>query len=105
MKPKKQPYPFEASFADIQANPDLYVAAVFATLQSEFLVLPRGPGFVDYPSFERGYEALKQATDGFVAIEAARLVPLVFSLPITLVVLRALLGFTPPRVGLCRFTT
>ena len=97
MKPAKQPYPFEASFAEIQANPDAYVAAVFASLQSEFLVLPRGPGFVDYPSFERGYEALKLATDGFVAIEADRLVSLAFSLPITLVVLRALLGFTPPE--------
>ena len=39
--------------------------AVFSCLESEFLVMPKGDGFVDYPVFERGYEALKMATTGF----------------------------------------
>ena len=27
--------------------------------------LPKGPGFIEYPVFERGYEALKRATRDF----------------------------------------
>jgi hypothetical protein len=97
MKPKKQPYPFEATFDEIQANPDAYVGAVFDSLQSDFLILPRGPGFVDYPTFERGYEALKQATGAFSAIEPHRVLAATTAVPVSLVVLRAMLGFTPPE--------
>ncbi|MBM4143638.1 MAG: hypothetical protein FJ225_08630 [Lentisphaerae bacterium] len=97
MKPTKQPYPFEVPFEEVRANPDAYVAAVVESLQSKFLVLPRGLGFVSYSTFEQGYEALKKATDGFVAVDPEPLVLLAFSAPITMVVLRALLGFTPPE--------
>jgi len=44
MDAKKNPYPFEATFKQIQADTDTYVAAVFESLQSEFLNLPRGRG-------------------------------------------------------------
>jgi hypothetical protein len=97
MKPKKQPYPFEATFDEIQANPDAYVGVVFDSLQSDFLTLPRGRGFVDYPTFERGYEALKQATGAFSAIESHRVLAATTAVPVSLVVLRAMLGFTPPE--------
>lgn len=52
-------YPFEVPFSELEANPDVYIAAVFSCLESEFLVLPRGDGFVDYPVFEIGYESLQ----------------------------------------------
>ena len=58
-------YPFEVPFEQIQGNPDAYVMAVFSCLESEFLVLPKGHGFIEYPVFEAGYEALKQATAAF----------------------------------------
>ena len=58
-------YPFEAEFSEIEATPEPFVSAVFSSLASEFLTLPKGDGFVDYAAFESGYEALKRATGGF----------------------------------------
>ena len=55
-------FPFEVPFKQVQANLDMYVDEVIGSLQSEFLTLPKGPGFVDYPAFEQGYEALKRTT-------------------------------------------
>ena len=52
--------PFEADL--IRAHPDDFVTAVFASLASAFLVLPKGQGFLEYPELEAGYEALKRTT-------------------------------------------
>ena len=67
------PFPFEIPFAELEANLDLYVDEVFAALRSEFLTLPRGEGFIDYPVFEQGYEALKRATGGSLSNRIANL--------------------------------
>jgi hypothetical protein len=88
-------FPFEASLQEIRRNPEPFVDSVFSSLQSEFMVLPKGPGFVEYPVFESAYEALKSATRGFVAIDMETVYPLVVNMPITLIVLRSMLGFTP----------
>lgn len=90
-------YPFEASFEDIQKNPDSFVDAIFASLESEFLVMPKGAGFIEYPIFERGYEALKTSTVGFTELKPGKLLQTFESLPISAVVLRTMLGFTPPE--------
>ncbi|MBM3189391.1 MAG: hypothetical protein FJZ90_11795 [Chloroflexi bacterium] len=90
-------FPFEATSNEIADSPDQYIDKVFSCLQSEFLVMPKGSGFIEYAVFERAYEALKAATHGFSAMEAARIVPTVLSHPIALVVLRTMLGFTPPE--------
>ncbi len=58
-------YPFEVSFAELQAELEEFVSAVFSSLESEFLVVPKGDGFIDYPVFEQAYESLKQMTKGF----------------------------------------
>ena len=58
-------YPFEIGLDEILQSPDPYVDAVFSCLESEFLTMPKGAGFVDYPLFERGYETLKSVTSGF----------------------------------------
>jgi hypothetical protein len=79
----------------VQADLDVFVTAVFSCLESEFLVMPKGTGFVEYPVFERGYEALKQATAGFMNMSSALLLRVVLEVPISLVVIRAMLGFTP----------
>lgn len=88
-------FPFEVSFEHIQAAPDTYVQAVFSCLESEFLVLPKGYGFIEYPVFETGYEALKQATTAFTTLTPATLYSVVLDVPISLIVLRTMLGFTP----------
>jgi len=90
-------YPFEASLDEIEANPEPYIDAVFSSLESEFLVLPKGDDFLDYPQFERAYEMLKRATNGFDRLQNETVLATVRQLPLTLIVLRTMLGFTPPE--------
>ena len=90
-------FPFEASFEEIKANADAYVDVVFSSLASEFLVMPKGKGFIDYPTFETGYEALKQATSDFTMTTEETVYPVILATPISMVVLRSMLGFTPPE--------
>lgn len=90
-------HPFEATFEQIQIDPESFISIVFSSLVSEFLVLPKGEGFVDYPTFESGYEHLKQATEGFKRIAPGRILPVTVQQPISIIVLRAMLGFTPPE--------
>lgn len=51
------PFPFEARFDEVRSDLDACVDAVFGCLESEFLVTPKGEGFVNFPVFEEGYEA------------------------------------------------
>lgn len=90
-------YPFEVPFPELEANPDEYISSVFSCLESEFLVLPRGEGFIDYPVFERGYESLKQATNGFQKIETEPVLKAAIQNPLIIIILRTMLGFTPPE--------
>ena len=91
------PFPFEVGFDEVQANIDGYVDEVFGCLESEFLIMPRGSGFVEFPVFETGYEALKRATRNFQDVTPDTLTPVVFEIPISLIVLRCMMGFTPPE--------
>lgn len=91
------PFPFEVPFDQVEANLDVYVDEVFAALRSEFLTVPKGQGFIEYPVFEQGYEALKQVTGGFRTLSSETIIHTVYRLPVSLVVLRAMLGFTPPE--------
>jgi hypothetical protein len=89
--------PFEVPFADVKAHIESYVDSVFASLRSEFLTLPKGVGFVEYPIFEEGYEALKRQTGNFRTLEPDAIFTLVRAAPIAFIVLRTMLGFTPPE--------
>ena len=44
-------FPFEVSFAEIRRDPEPFVDAVFGSLVSEFMVMPRGKGFVEFRTF------------------------------------------------------
>ncbi len=88
-------YPFEVPYADVQTDLESYVSAVCASLQSEFMVLPKGQGFVDYPTFESSYEALKRATSSFRNLCSEELMEVAMQTPMVLIVLRTILGFTP----------
>ncbi len=91
------PFPFEVGFDEVRSDLDAYVDAVFGCLESEFLVMPKGEGFVELPVFEEGYEALKRATEGFRTVTPDTVGPVVFETPMVLIVLRCMLGFTPPE--------
>jgi len=90
-------YPFEASFEEIIENPEPFIDAVFSSLESEFLTIPKGIGFIEYSVFEKGYEALKSATGAFSALTLDRIFSIALSRPISVIVLRTMLGFTPPE--------
>lgn len=96
---KKTRYPFEASYVEIEASVDTFIDAVFDTLQSSFLLLPRGPGFVAYQDFQQAYEALKRHTKLFSAMEPQNVLNALQEDALAFVILRTMLGFTPPELA------
>lgn len=88
-------FPFEVPRERLEAHLDTFVDAIVSTLESEFLVLARGAGFVAYPSFESAYEVLKQSSGGFRKLDPERIFDIAIETPLVLVVLRTMLGFTP----------
>jgi hypothetical protein len=96
---KKTQYPFEVPYAEIEANADIFIDAVFHTLQSSFLFLPRGPGFVTYRDFQQAYEVLKRHTVGFSTTELKNVMDAFQEDALAFVVLRTVLGFTPPELA------
>jgi hypothetical protein len=97
MKDPAMKFPFEATLEEIRKNPDVYISSIFSCLESDFLTLPKGVGFIEYTVFEKGYEALKQATSGFTKLKPEKILPITISEPISIIVLRSMLGFTPPE--------
>ncbi len=91
------PFPFEVPFDEVRDHLDRFVDAVFGSLESEFLVMPRGDGFVDFPTFEAGYERLKRETSGFREVTPEQVAAAVLDQPISLIVLRCMLGFSQPE--------
>ena len=91
------PFPFEFELDDVEANIESCVDSVFGALESEFLLMPRGDGFVDFAEFDGAYEALKRATAGFRNLTPLPVARVVLRRPICLIVLRCMLGFTPPE--------
>lgn len=88
-------FPFEASREDLAANLDAYAEVVRNSLESEFLVMPRGPGFVEYARFSEAYETLRSVTSGFSKTSPEVISSAVDRDNLAIVVLRSVLGFTP----------
>lgn len=91
------PSRFDLDYKDPAIAFDPLIDEVFGELQSSFLEMPRGDGFIDYTTFEKGYQALKRATNDFVNLTAASVEAAVITAPIAFIVFRAILGFTPPE--------
>lgn len=89
--------PYQLSVADLQHHMDALIQATFDDLTSQFMLLPRGDAFLEYPLFLEGYEALRKCTHGFknVTVEtcwdAARINA------VAAIVLRSIVGVTPPE--------
>ena len=92
-------YPFEVPYPAVASDPDPFIDAVFDSLQSSFLILPKGVGFVPYADFAQAYEALKRSTQGFAQVEPPRVMQAIQQDALSLVVLRAILGFSPPELA------
>lgn len=91
------PSRFEVDYNDAALAFEPLVDEVFSELKSSFLEMPRGDGFIDYATFERGYQALKRTTDAFTVVSPATVEAAVAAVPIAFIVFRAILGFTPPE--------
>lgn len=76
---------------------DPLVDEVFSELTSSFLEMPKGEGFIDYPTFEKGYQALKRRSDSFAALTGGNVLAAVREVPISFIVFRCILGFSPPE--------
>lgn len=90
-------YGFEVPVSELTENLNQYASVVLSSLESEFLVMPKGQGFIEYPVFEEAYEFLKKATNGFQNIESGTVIEAAFQFPMVIIVLRTMVGFTPPE--------
>jgi len=92
-------YPCQVPYPVIASNPDPFIDTICQSLQSTFLMLPRGPGFVAYPEFSQAYEVLKRHTSGFRNVESALVMAALAENALAFVVLRTILGFSPPELA------
>lgn len=92
-------YPFEVPYTEVEADVDAFIDAIFDTLQSSFMLLPRGPGFVTYPEFQQAYETLKRHTSSLTTFEPDNVMDALQENALVFIVLRAMLGFTPSELA------
>lgn len=90
-------HPFELTAVQLQDRLDEMVEVTFGDLQSQFLTLPRGAGFIDYADFQTAYEVLKRETQAFATFTEDSVWKALRHDALTLVVLRTILGFSPPE--------
>lgn len=90
-------FPFNATPEEVQTAPDTFVDSVFASLASDFLVMPKGEGFLEYATFSSGFQALKKVSEGFSRFPSKEILKATLETPVIFIVLRSILGFTPPE--------
>ncbi len=91
------PLRFDVDYSDPDIVWDPLVDEVFGELTSSFLEMPRGEGFIDYATFEKGYQILKRHTDAFARLSTETVLAAVREAPVAFVVFRCILGFSPPE--------
>lgn len=63
-------FPFEMNFNEVQVNLETCIDEIFGCLDSEFLIMPKGAGFVDFETFEAGYCVIPNEFNPQIVIEA-----------------------------------
>ena len=91
------PRPFEIASSDLQDSLEELVDATFSDIQSQFLVLPRGPNFVEYPQFQIAYEVLRQRTNAFSDFTESSVWRALRENSLCFCVIRTMLGMSPPE--------
>lgn len=90
-------HPFELTEEELEARLDEMVGVTFADLQSQFLVLPRGSGFIEYADFQSAYEVLKRETGAFATFTNESIWRALRADALSFVVLRTIIGLSPPE--------
>jgi hypothetical protein len=88
---------FEVDLAYLRSHLDDMAESVFSDLQSQFLVLPRGKNLVTYGDFQTAYEVLKRHTAAFATVSEAAIWQALRENALSLMVLRTILGISPPE--------
>jgi hypothetical protein len=91
------PLRFDVDYRDPAITWEPLVDEVFSELTSTFIEMPKGEGFVDYPTFEKGYQVLRRHTDAFADVTPDTVLAAVREAPIAFLVFRCILGFSPPE--------
>jgi hypothetical protein len=91
------PYPFAATEQELSANLDRYVDSFIGSLRTFFITMPKGSDFVEFARFQVAYETLKGESADFNEFSAATALSAVRRDPMVLVILRTMLGFSPPE--------
>lgn len=90
---------FQVTEAELQSGLDRYIDAFQNSLESHFLVLPRGEDFIAEGRFVSAYEVLYSRTSAFEQFTPDNLLLAITEDPLVLVVLRTILGVSPPELG------
>jgi hypothetical protein len=99
-KPEMHPkYPFQATFEELNARIDEFVASTVESLSSFYLELPRGENFLDFEPFEGAYQLLHDTTKGFKVLDRHLVHEAVKQNGLVLVVLRCMVGLSPPELA------
>lgn len=90
-------HPFEVPADALQQRMDDLVQDVMENLESHFLTLPQGPGFVNYPRFAEAWDVLHKTTKALGHWEFATVWESFQRDRLVFVVLRTMLGLSPPE--------
>jgi hypothetical protein len=91
--------PFELTKEELAERLDEMVDATVSDLVSEFVLMPQGNAFLEYPEFRDAYEVLKRHTTSFEEFTEERIGHAMHENARAIGVLRAILGMTPPEWG------
>jgi hypothetical protein len=89
--------PFHLSDEDLRSRIDEMIDVTFNDITSQFLLMPRGSAFIEYPEFSNAYEVLKRHTEGFRSVNLDVCLDALTENSRVFGVLRAILGFTAPE--------
>jgi hypothetical protein len=87
--------PFEVDGHNLRDRLEEFVNITIADLRSEFLILPKGRGFIEYIDFRDAYEVLKRITGSFTTFTPEVVHQAVVQNSRVFSVVRAILGMTP----------
>ena len=89
--------PFELTAEVLEEHIEDMAAVTISDLTSEFLILPRGSGFLEYHNFRDAYSVLSRYTSGFQTLERDQIWAALLEDSRVFCVVRAILGMTPPE--------
>jgi len=91
------PHPFEVDAGYLESHLDALIDVTFRDIQSQFLLMPHGPNFMEFATFQDAYEVLKQETGSFERFDDETVWKAMRRNGLVFVVIRTILGVSPPE--------